>query len=106
MQTAVTIIRRHGAPKQEILTGPEISFEEQLVKFRQTVALGTHPEIAEIELWTKAEGRSRHRKLKLPPAPVAQASSPVATVGFPPATTAPGEAANPSPAPVKSTKRK
>jgi hypothetical protein len=69
MRTAITVGRKHGGKKLEIISGPETPIREQLDAFKDEVRSGeSHESLEYIELWISDSGRAKKRKFITPAA--------------------------------------
>jgi hypothetical protein len=72
MRTAVTLARRHGATKWELLSGPEVPLREQQEAFKAIRMQPVHADLAEVSF--REDGASA-RNYRLATAAQAQASA-------------------------------
>jgi membrane protein involved in colicin uptake len=68
MRHAITLQRLHGATEFQVVTGPEVSVQTQMdaAKAFAREHGRTHPEVAEVQVWTSSEGLRKRFKFDAP----------------------------------------
>lgn len=67
MRTAITLARRHDEQTLSVVTGPEVSIDQQIRDFKQLVGAGReNGDVAQLEVWSSSNGRIKHFLFRQP----------------------------------------